>query len=367
MKFFLLALLSICSAPAFAQDKYTDFVDFFKKRLTNSRLLIKHFDKGIKSIAYYSCSDTIFLADKCSKDRVTHFYSRPDLILDTLFMPDGSITRQIEIANGFIKTTEISFANGGGKETKTTTDSLVLNKSKLPIELYENNVLKTKWTYDSNDRIIGKTDNIGQPDQLTTTTLTYNSNSIVESIETKDYDGVWNHKYEILFDDKSKNILRENIYNEKVRFFSEGKTVKTDSIVYHEPLALTRHTIYQYEPQGVKITYFDSNSLLTEKRKLDKKNRIVFQCSLNEKGDTLSYYETTYFKNRVVSSHFQDNVFFERTTKHLDDKGRVRRELQVSADPQIWKKKDYDENGIVTQEIDINYTYKSMKIAGVEK
>jgi hypothetical protein len=367
MKLYLLTILLICSIPSFGQEKYADYVGFFKKTLTKTQFPLQHSGKGIKSITWYSCSDTVFATDKCNKSRSLHFYSGPDLVVDTLFTAETFTSTKIKITNPSITATVTSFDNNGRKQTGNK-DSLIVNKLKDPVELYENNELKTSWTYDSNNRIIGKIDNINKPDRLKTTRITYDANTIVESIETKEPDGVWNRKYEMLFDAKSKYIVRENIYSEKLKFLSVGKTIDADSVIHHEPLALSRHTVYNHEPSGVTITYFDNKThLLTEKRKHDRKNRIVFQCSLNEKGDTLSWHKNTYTNNRIVSTHFQDSAFSEQTTTYFDNKGLITKKVQRSADPEIRKQTDYDESGIIVREIDINYAYRSMNVAKVER
>lgn len=366
---YLLILLTTFTIRSFGQQQhYNDLVGFFEDKLTSTYLPIKYSVKGIKSITYYSCNDTIYNEENCSKNRSVHFTADTNLVFDTLFVGQSYKSRKIETTSEFIKTTETSF-DAHQRKLKSDTDSLVLSKSKKPIERYHNSKLKTKWIYDSASRIIGRIDHINSPDQLETTNIAYYSNSIVEFTTTKEYAGIWRHQYELLFDKKSKRVLRENIYNEKVKFLDENRTVKEDRIIYHEPRELSRYVTYKYKANTIEKGWFNTDSVhwLIEINKFDKRKRMIFQCGLNEHGDTLSYSQYKYSKNKVVQTDYQENKFFERTIKYLNDTGRVKEKYETSANPQIWKRTFYDENGITIKEIDINHSYKSMRISVLKR
>jgi hypothetical protein len=197
---YLLIILTVFSIPSFGQQQhYKNLVDFFENKLTSTYLPIKYAVNGIKSITYYSCGDTIYNEKMCSKIRSVYLAANGNLVFDTLFVGRSYKSRKIETTSEHIKTTEKSFDAHQSKVTNDT-DSLILGKSKKPIELYHNSKLKTKWIYDSASRIIGRIDHINTPDQLETTNIVYNLNSIVESTETKEYASIWYHEYELLFD-----------------------------------------------------------------------------------------------------------------------------------------------------------------------
>jgi len=331
---------------------------------------------------FYSCSDTLFNKENCSRIEAIYFNSKTKTVLDTLLSGKHFTSRKTEVSQEFIKVTETSILHDttqslsprftGPHATGLKVDSLVLNAAKNPIELYENRKLNTTWAYDSIGRITIKIDNINNPNTLKTTTISYQPNTITETTQTKFYDEVSNHKYVLHFDAKRRHILREDIYNEKTKFLYKDKKIYFDSIILHEPSELSRYTVYNYKPSNTQIaTFYDLDQgketvLMTVIRKLDKKERNVNQYVLNEKGDTLSYDMYQYRKKKIIKASYQDNKFLGRTTKYLNNNGQLIKQHDESSDPFIWKMTWYNEE-ILTKDVDVNHDYKRMRIVEIEK
>lgn len=385
MRFYLLTIFVTSSISTFGQRDYEHYVDYFRNRLTKTSIQLpqQYLIPGIKSLTYYTCNDTIFNKENCSKIQVVHFDSKSNLILDTLFSGKPFRSRKIEISSEFIKVTESSFDNKEtlmsqllkiGEEPTMTykVDSLVINSAKNPVELYENKALKSKWLYDSIDRIIKKIENPNDSMTIKTTHVNYKPNSISESRQTKFYNEISNHKSEFLFETKSRLIVRQDIYNEKIKFLNKGTQINFDSISHHEPLERSRYTVYNYKPSNTITTiYYDKdggkeNVLMTVIRKLDKRKRIAYQYTLGEKGDTLGYETYEYYKNKVMMNSYQGREFSDRTIKYFNNKGDLIKINEVTSDPYIWKTREYDSE-ILTRSVDVNYNFITMELIIIER
>lgn len=367
MRLHLLTIFAILTIPSFGQRDYSHFVNFVESRLTDPQLTMPEpVEGGIKSLIYYSCSDTIFNDDNCTKIHVIYFESKSNIIHDTIYSEKFFTSRKIEKSRDFVKVTETSFNHR--HELVYKVDSLVLNEMKKPLERYENGELKTKWTYDNEGRIVTKLDNLNNIDRFETTNISYKPDNITRSTETRNYDVVSNHIDEFQFDPKSKLILRENIFNRKTKFLYKDKKIHKDSIIFHEPLELSRYVIYGYTPPGTLTAAFHDTTLsMTVIRKLDKKKRITDEYVLNEKGDTVSYETYKYHKRKIVKISYQDGKFFSRTTEYLNDKGDMIKRHEETSDPAIWETKEYSNKGLVTKKIYINYGFRRMSLTVIEK
>ena len=102
-------------------------------------------------------------------------------------------------------------------------------------------------------------------------------------------------------------------------------------------------------------------------RKYDRKDRIANQHVLDEKMDTLSLDEYKYSRKKIVKNSYQNNEFSYRTTKHFNNKGHLIKNHEETSDPFIWKTTYYDNEGIMTKNIDVNHDYKRMEIIIIEK
>ncbi|HEU5292334.1 MAG TPA: hypothetical protein VFU05_16920 [Cyclobacteriaceae bacterium] len=372
MKFYAVLLLAILTTPAFGQGDYKSYVDDFKSKLTDTQLPLWYLYKGIKSLTFYSCDDTIFNEKRCHKTRFVSFDSKSNLVLDTVYSGKQTLGRKIEIQREYIKVIEPSYDNNRSffaiPEIIIKVDSFRINKMKDPVELYVNKKLKTKWGYDSIGRIITKMEDPNDSSHFETIHIDYRPNSINKTTETKFYDKISFKKVELFFDAKSKLILRENIYNGEIKFYHHGRVIYKDSVILNQPLELSRYVVYSYLPANTRmVAFYDKELTMTVTSKHDSKKRITSQYVLNEKGDTLSYDHYEYAKRKVIQNSYQGNKFFDRTTKYLNNKGRLIKKHEVAAEPRIWKITEYSNGGIMTRQVDVNFDYITTEIIIIEK